>query len=208
MTPAPNPVPAITSLDPGTVIAGDPGFTLTVHGTNFVVDSVVRWNGQDRPTTFVSINQITADISASDLLTAGNADVTVFSPAPGGGLSAAATFDINLTFLDVPTSNFAYLEIAAVFNAGVTAGCGTQIYCPDLITTRAQMAVFLLKASEGSSYTPPPCSGSIFDDVPCTGGPFDPWIEDLALRGLPAAAAAATTVRTTRSRERRCPPSC
>jgi len=184
VTPAPNPVPAITSLDPGTVIAGDPGFTLTVHGTGFVVDSVVRWNGQDRPTTFVSINQLTADIPASDLLTAGTADVTVFSPAPGGGLSGTATFDINLTFLDVPTSNFAYLEIAAVFNAGVTAGCGTRIYCPDLTTTRAQMAVFLLKASEGSVYTPPPCSGSIFDDVPCTGGPFDPWIEDLATRGI------------------------
>ena len=90
VTPAPNPVPAITSLDPGTVIAGDPGFTLTVHGTGFVVDSVVRWNGEDRPTTFVSINQITADIPASDLLTAGTADVTVFSPAPGGGLSTAA----------------------------------------------------------------------------------------------------------------------
>jgi hypothetical protein len=184
ITPAPNPVPAITSLDPGTVIAGDPAFTLTVHGTGFVVDSVVRWNGEDRPTTFVSINQITADIPASDLLAAGTANVTVFSPAPGGGLSAADTFDINLTFLDVPTSNFAYLEIAAVFNAGVTAGCGTRIYCPDLSTTRAQMAVFLLKASEGSSYTPPPCSGGVFDDVPCTGGTFDPWIEDLATRGI------------------------
>ena len=75
-------------------------------------------------------------------------------------------------------------EVIGPIICGVTAGCGTRIYCPDLTTTRAQMAVFLLKASEGSIYTPPPCSGTIFDDVPCTGGPFDPWIEDLATREI------------------------
>ncbi len=184
LTQVPNPVPATVSLSPTAVIAGDPDFTLTVNGTGFIYPSVVRWNGSDRPTTFVSYNQVTAQIPASDLMTAGTAEVTVFSPAPAGGLSAPLTFPINLTFLDVPTSNFAYLEIAAVFNAGVTAGCGTRIYCPDLSTTRAQMAVFLLKASEGSTHTPPPCTGSFFDDVPCTGGLFDPWIEDLAARGI------------------------
>ena len=184
VTPSPNPVPDITSLDPGTVIAGDPGFTLTVHGTGFVVDSVVRWNGQDRPTTFVSVNQITADIPASDLLTAGTADVTVFSPAPGGGLSAADTFDINLTFLDVPISNFAYLEIAAVFNAGVTAGCGTRIYCPDDYDPRTdgRLSPEGFERDRGTRRHPVP--ERVFDDVPCTGGPFDPWIEDLAGRGI------------------------
>ena len=184
LTQVPNPVPAVASFSPAAVIAGDPAFTLTVNGTGFIYPSVIRWNGSDRPTTFVSFNRLTAQIPASDLLTAGTAEITVFSPAPAGGLSAPLTFPINLTFLDVPTSNFAYIEIAAVFNAGVTAGCGTRIYCPDLTTTRAQMAVFLLKASEGSGYTPPPCSGSLFDDVPCTGGMFDPWIEDLAARGI------------------------
>ena len=84
----------------------------------------------------------------------------------------------------MPVSNFAYLEIAAVYEAGVTAGCGTLIYCPDASTTRAQMAAFLLKASEGAAYVPPPCSGTMFDDVPCQGGLFDPWIEDLASRGI------------------------
>ena len=184
VTRPPNAVPELRSIDPDVVIAGDPGFTLTADGAGFAVDSVVRWNGVDRPTTFVSENRLTAAIPASDILSAGTADVTVFSPAPGGGLSAGQTFLINLTFLDVPTSNFAYLQIAAVFEAGVTAGCGTLIYCPDASTTRAQMAAFLLKASEGAAYTPPPCSGTMFDDVPCTGGLFDPWIEDLASRGI------------------------
>jgi hypothetical protein len=46
------------------------------------------------------------------------------------------------------------------------------------------MAVFLLKASQGAGYAPPACTGTVFEDVPCTGGTFDPWIEDLAGRGI------------------------
>ena len=46
------------------------------------------------------------------------------------------------------------------------------------------MSAFLLKTSQGPSYTPPPCTGVVFADVPCTGGLFDPWIEDLAARAI------------------------
>ena len=50
--------------------------------------------------------------------------------------------------------------------------------------TRQQMAVFLLKAFEGSTYVPPACTG-IFDDVTCTPGTgFPDWIEELANRGI------------------------
>src|SRR3970282_2230101 len=90
-----NPVPAITSVAPSSALAGDPAFTLTVNGTNFVSGSVVRWNGSDRTTTFLSSTQLTAAIPASDLATAGTAQVTVFNPAPGGGTSNATPFTIN-----------------------------------------------------------------------------------------------------------------
>ena len=53
------------------------------------------------------------------------------------------------------------------------------------------MAVFLLKTDLGSSYAPPACTGEVFDDVPCTGGIFDPWIEDLADRGITGGCSAA-----------------
>jgi hypothetical protein len=82
-----NPVPTITSLSPPSVVVGGPGFTLTVTGTNFVLSSVVRWNGADRATTFVSPTQLRAVIPATDLLMAGTARVTVFNPPPGGGTS-------------------------------------------------------------------------------------------------------------------------
>ncbi len=182
--PSPSPSPVAGNLVPSSVIAGDPGFNLFVNGSGYVYGSVVRWNGADRPTTLLSASQLRATISAGDIAAAGTASVTVFTPAPGGGTSSPLTVDINPTFLDVPVTNFAHQYIQAVFDAGVTAGCGPRLYCPDASTTRAQMAVFLLKAGQGSAYVPPACTGTVFNDVPCTGGAFDPWIEDLATRGI------------------------
>jgi cysteine-rich repeat protein len=81
---------------------------------------------------------------------------------------------------DVPAPHIFYNFIENLFHNGVTGGCAGGNYCPENGVTRAQMAVFLLKAKFGSNHVPPPCTGGIFDDVPCTGGPFDPWIEELA----------------------------
>ncbi len=92
---APNPVPALSSLSPSSATAGGSGFSLTLAGSNFVSDSVVRWNGADRATRFVSSSQLTASIPASDITLGGAAQVTVFNPAPGGGSSNALLFTIN-----------------------------------------------------------------------------------------------------------------
>ena len=87
VTAPPNPVPAVTSLSPAQVTGGGPAFTLIVNGTGFVSSSVVKWNGSDRPTTFVNSSQLQATIGAADIATTGTASVKVFSPAPGGGTS-------------------------------------------------------------------------------------------------------------------------
>lgn len=64
---------------------------LLVNGQNFTVNSVVRWNGNNRPTTFHSRNELTAQILASDLATIGTAIITVFNPVPGGRSSNSLT---------------------------------------------------------------------------------------------------------------------
>lgn len=92
VTTPPNPVPTISSLSPASGVAGGGPFTLTVNGTGFVSSSVVRWNGVNRPTTFVNSSQLRANISADDVANVGTVEVTVFSPAPGGGLSAPKAF--------------------------------------------------------------------------------------------------------------------
>ncbi len=90
-----NPAPTLTSLSPNAAFKGDPAFMLTVTGTNFVPTSVVRWNGVDRVTTFVSATQLIAAIPDTDLASDGMVDVTVFNPTPGGGTSSAAKFAVN-----------------------------------------------------------------------------------------------------------------
>jgi trimeric autotransporter adhesin len=90
-----NPIPAISGISPTNSIFGGAAFTLTVNGSGFVSASVVRWNGADRTTTFVNGTQLTAAISASDVASAGTANVAVFTPAPGGGASNAVPFTIS-----------------------------------------------------------------------------------------------------------------
>src|SRR5439155_20331318 len=88
------PAPTLTSISPTNAVAGDAAFTLTAMATNFVCSSVVRWNGSNRTTTFVSGTQLQAPTAASDIANAGSASVTVFTPTPGGGASTAQTFTI------------------------------------------------------------------------------------------------------------------
>ena len=82
------------------------------------------------------------------------------------------------TFSDVPCpSTFAdWIEELAAEQ--ITGGCGGGNFCPQNPVRRDQMAVFLLKAEHGHSYTPPSCVG-IFPDVPCPSQ-FADWIEQLA----------------------------
>ncbi|MEP7341654.1 MAG: SBBP repeat-containing protein [Acidobacteriota bacterium] len=89
------PAPQLASVSPVSTTAGGPAFTLTVNGTNFVNGAKVRWNGADKTTTFVSATELKATIPAADIAASGAASITVFNPAPGGGVSNALPFTIN-----------------------------------------------------------------------------------------------------------------
>jgi hypothetical protein len=85
-------------------------------------------------------------------------------------------------FADVGAADFAAAYIEQLAADGVTGGCGGGNYCPNSNVTRAQMAVFLLRAKYGSFYDPPAATG-VFLDVP-VGSFADKWIEQLALEGI------------------------
>ncbi len=90
-----------------------------------------------------------------------------------------------LIFGDVPLSYWASAFIERFYAEGITSGCTTSPlnFCPDqTATTRAQMAVFLLRARYGASYNPPAASG-VFSDVP-TSYWAAAWIEQLAAEGI------------------------
>jgi len=86
-------------------------------------------------------------------------------------------------FGDVPRGHWAAAWIEQLADEGITSGCGSGNFCPDTIVTRDQMAIFLLRAKHGSSYTPPPASGAVFSDV-SAGYWAAPWIERLAAEGI------------------------
>jgi hypothetical protein len=86
------------------------------------------------------------------------------------------------TFPDVPVTNPFFHYVETIYQLGITGGCQGGNYCPGNPVTRAQMAVFLLKAKEGAAYTPPACVG-VFPDVPCSNQ-FAPWIEELYHRNI------------------------
>jgi parallel beta-helix repeat protein len=87
-------------------------------------------------------------------------------------------------FTDVPANGFAAAWIEELATRGVTAGCGGGAYCPGLAMTRAQMAVFLLRAKNGPSYVAPDPTG-IFADVPISS-PYARWVEELFHEGATA----------------------
>jgi len=116
-------------LSPTMSDAGANGFTLTIFGANFLNTSVVRWNNSDRPTTFVSANQLTAAIPYTDLINTASVAVTVVSP---NGPSNDATFTIG------PPSLVLFTE--ANSQRAIALDAITFMRDPLLTTTAAQFA--------------------------------------------------------------------
>ncbi|PKN93688.1 MAG: hypothetical protein CVU44_07675 [Chloroflexi bacterium HGW-Chloroflexi-6] len=56
--------------------------------------------------------------------------------------------DAGSGFADVPADNLFAPWIKQLAAEGITGGCSSGNYCPNNAVTRAQMAVFLVKAFE------------------------------------------------------------
>ncbi len=143
------------------MVGGAPGSDLTILGTSFLYLS-------------------TPPLSPGTLN-----DLSVTVPDPGLVTATAARPKAFLAdFADVPQLDPFHDFVEKIFRRGITAGCGGGNYCSQDAVTRAQMAVFLLKAEHGSTYAPPACAG-VFGDVPCPSLYAD-WIEQLAAEGITA----------------------
>jgi hypothetical protein len=103
--PGQNPVPTILSIHPTTTIArgaSSSSVGLQVAGENFVPGVIGQWNGQNRPTQFLSETEILVTLTAFDVAYGGSGAVTAVNPSPGGGASNPATFIIFSHALYVP----------------------------------------------------------------------------------------------------------
>jgi hypothetical protein len=132
-----NPPISLISISPNSAATAGPGFSLTVNGSGFVTNSMVYWNGAGMPTALVSSTRLMAAIPASAIAQAGTFQVTVFSPAPGGGTSSPIAFVV---------ANPA-INIGGVLNSGsytsvVSAGELVSIFGTNLASTSATSPVF------------------------------------------------------------------
>jgi|SRR5579859_644806 len=84
-------VPAIAQLAPSSATAGTAAFSMTVNGSNFGTKATVNFNGTPVTTTFVTANQLTAAVPATDIMTSGTAQVTVTNPGTSGGIYGGGT---------------------------------------------------------------------------------------------------------------------
>jgi hypothetical protein len=86
-------------------------------------------------------------------------------------------------FTDVPSTHWAYAWIDKFAADGFTSGCGIGVYCPESVTTREQVTVFLLRARNGSSWGPPSYNPPYaYSDI--SGSPFKNWIQHLAANNV------------------------
>ena len=70
----------------------------------------------------------------------------------------------------MPADHWAAGFIRDFANQGITTGCAWVPggYCPGDLVTREQMAVFLIRATHGGTYSPPAVTGPVFTDVPAS----------------------------------------
>jgi hypothetical protein len=173
------PPPVVSSVAPTSGPAAG-GTAVVLTGTGFVAGAAVTVGGASA--TGVTVEGTTSIDATTPALSPGTLnDVSVTNPDTQSGALAAAFF---ADFADVPQEDPFHGFVETLIRAGVTAGCGGGSYCRDAAVSRAQMAVFLLKAKLGPAHVPPACTGTVFTDVPCAGGAFDPWIEELAGLGV------------------------
>ncbi|MBY0376386.1 IPT/TIG domain-containing protein [Patescibacteria group bacterium] len=90
-----NPKPVVSSLSPNSANSGSGPRTVTISGSGFIPDSVARFNGLDRNTTFIDSSHLLINLTSNDMNGSSGRYVTVWNPAPEGGYSNGVLFTIN-----------------------------------------------------------------------------------------------------------------
>lgn len=88
--------PVVSALAPVGVRAGSAAISLSVRGQNFTSQSQVEFNEQLLPTTFVSPNELRAEVPADLLANPGSFPVRVYEPALND-FSNAVSFTVTFT---------------------------------------------------------------------------------------------------------------
>ncbi len=87
-----NPVPTLDKLIPETSMAGEPGLSLSLKGSKFLLESRARFNSKELDTFFEDNDTLKALVPPEELLSPVDVQVSVLNPPPGGGVSNSLIF--------------------------------------------------------------------------------------------------------------------
>jgi hypothetical protein len=170
--------PGVTSIAPSSGHAAG-GQAFTIVGTDFrgAVTVSLGAQGVSNP---VRESDTTITGTSPALAAGGLYNVVVTN---GDGTTGSLQRGYMTWFSDMPGSDPVSAFVEKLLRAGITGGCGGGNYCGNNAVTRAQMAVFLLRAKYGTTYAPPPATGAVFGDVQAET-PAAAWIEQLYNEGI------------------------
>ena len=127
------PVPTLTSLS----ITAGPIATdtkLTMYGTGFTATSTVSYNGQALTTTYTNSTTLAATIPASQLGFPGTGNVTVTTPAPGGGTSNALMYT---AYVPIVNNSMVYNSTNGLLYVSVPSSAGS-VYGNSIVSVDPQ----------------------------------------------------------------------
>ena len=112
--------PTLTAISPN---AGpiNTATAITLSGTGFTSQSTVALNGATIASDFVSSTELTTSIPAAAVATPGNVSITVTTPAPGGGTSAAAVYT---AYIGIPNNAMVYNSVNGLLYVSVPSSAG------------------------------------------------------------------------------------
>lgn len=118
--------PVVTGLSPASVVAGGPGFTITVSGKNFAQGDTVEWGSTPLSSTFVSSTTMTAQVPNQLISFPTSDSIIVQTPVPYS-LNFGTTFTV--TAASPPgTAGFTLSTVSIQANDMVWDPASQQIY--------------------------------------------------------------------------------
>jgi hypothetical protein len=137
------PAPTLTSISPS---AGpiNTATTVTLYGTGFTTNSTVALNGTNIAATYVSSTEMTVTIPASSITLSSILNLTVTTPAPGGGTTAALPYT---AYIGIVNNDMVYNSADGLLYVSVpgsvTGGTGNSIVGIDPVTGNILRHIFV-----------------------------------------------------------------
>lgn len=137
------PAPTITQIYPSNGPVNT-ATNITIYGTWFNANSTVAVNGIKIPSLYVTSTEMTATIPASNLQLPGTANLTVTSPAPGGGTTTPYPFT---AYLGITNNDVVYNATDGLLYASIpgssTTVTGNSVVGIDPVTGNIVRQIFV-----------------------------------------------------------------